>query len=154
MKKRSAILRPVAWICALVLLLAMETISGLIFSLGAELTNWMSGLSTLAVIFLVMAIGSVYLGLVSYSIWIVPMLLVTACDWIYPSKHAFRYNFIGVFEILFCVIYVILGATDFIRGDVMFFFYANKVHVALSAVAMMFIGHQQAEERNKEELIV
>lgn len=153
MKKRSAILRPVAWISAIVLLLAMEAISGLIFALGVELTSWMSGLSTLAVIFLVMAIGSVYLGLVSYSIWIVPMLLVIACDWIYPSKHAFRYNFIGVIEILICIVYVVLGATDFIQGDIMFFFYANKVHIALSAVAMMFIGHQQAEERNREELI-
>ena len=136
----------------MILALLMDIISGLIFRLGTELTFWLSGLSILAIIFLVMALGSIYLGLAGYSIWFVPILLVTASDWIYPSKHAFRYYFIGIFQVFLCVLNIILGAKGLIVNDIMFFFYANMIHLALSAAAMMFIGHVKSEERNEEEL--
>lgn len=151
MKKRCWVLRPIAWGCAMLMSLGMDIISGLIFRLGTELVFWLSGLSTLVVIFLVMALGSIYLGLVTYSAWIVPSILVYLSDAIYPSNHAFRYYFIGIFQMIGCVFCIIAAARGLLVQDIMFFLYANMVHLAVSALVMMFLGRGKSEERHKEE---
>lgn len=150
MKKRCWALRPVAWGCTMLLALGMDIISGLIFRLGTELVFWLSGLSTLVVVFLVMALGSIYLGLATYSVWIVPFMLVHLSDLIYPSNHAFRYYFIGIFQVIGCVVCIISAANGILVRDIMFFLYANMVHLAISSIVMMIYGRQKSEERHGE----
>lgn len=132
--------------------LGMDIISGLIFRLGTELVFWLSGLSTLVVIFLVMALGSIYLGLVTYSTWLVPSALVFLSDLIYPSNHAFRYYFVGIFQVVCCLICIVLAAKGIIVQDIMFFLYANMVHLAISAIVMMLYGRGKSEERHEVEI--
>ena len=147
-RKVSWVRRPIAWICTILMVMCMNIISGLIIELGEQLTYWLSGLNILVVIFLVMLLGSVYIGLFGWSIWIMPLIIVRASDKIYPSNHAFRYYFVGILEIIGCLIYLYLAVRGFLTRANMFFLYANLAHLFLTEIALIFIGHTEADNRH------
>lgn len=152
-RKRNALLRPVAWIVTAALIYCMDLVSKLVCKLGAWVVAEFSHLSTGMIILLVLLLGSIYVGLYFYSAIILPRLLVSVSDVIYPSNHAFRYYFSGIIVLILCAISVI-GA---IRGWIiqtgstsMFWFYASYAHFALAMIIMMLHGHSSAEDRHKE----
>lgn len=150
MTNRHFLLRPVSWSVLIILLVFLEFAAELIFLLGSYLVSLLSGLSTLVVIILVMAFGSMYLCLVSYSVFLIPMLIVMASDKIYPSNHAFRYYFVGILGILVFAFLIIAGIVGMVSGGVMFWFYARCAYVIVGMIALMIYGHQKAEERHEQ----
>ena len=151
-KKRSGLLRPVAWIVTAVLICCMEWVSKLVCKLGSWAVNEFSHLSTGMIILLVLLFGSIYVGLYIYSAVILPQLLVSVSDAIYPSNHAFRYYFSGTIDIILCIVFIVGGILGWIiqTGNTsMFWFYASRVHFAIAMIIMMRHDHSSAEERHK-----
>lgn len=152
-RKRSSLLRPVAWIATVVLIYCIGLVSTLVCTLGAWAVSELSRLSTGMVILLVILLGSVYIGLYFYSGILLPHLLVFVSDFIYPSNHAFRYYFSGIITLIFCAFSVIGCIRGWIvqTGDTsIFWFYATYAHLALSAIIMMLRGRSSSEDRHKE----
>ena len=150
MTKRPFILRPVSWAVLIILLFLMELAAELICMLGSQLVSLLSGLSTLVVIFLVMAFGSIYLGLVSYSAFFIPLLIVIACDKIYPSNHAFRYYFVSIIGIVIFAFLIVAGIMGIVSGGEMFWFYVRCAYLIVGMIVLMVSGHQKAEERHTQ----
>lgn len=154
-RKRSGLLRPVAWLVTAMLICCMEWVSKLVCRLGSWAVNEFSHLSTGMIILLVLLLGSVYVGLYIYSAVILPRLLVSVSDAIYPSNHAFRYYFSGTIDIILCIVSIVGGIRGWIiqTGNTsMFWFYASCVHFALAMIIMMLHGHSAAEARHKESV--
>lgn len=152
-RKRSGLLRPVAWVVTTVLIYCIGLVSTLVCNLGAWAVSELSRLSTGMVILLVILLGSIYIGLYFYSAILLPQLLVFVSDLIYPSNHAFRYYFSGIIMLVFCAFSVIGGIRGWIvqTGNTsIFWFYATYAHLALSMVIMMLHGRSSSEDRHKE----
>lgn len=148
-QKKSWFFRPVAWICTILMILALQYVAELICQLGAFLTVWLGGLSTIMVVILVLLFGSVFCGLFFYSAVILPQLLVSLSDKIYPSNHAFRYYFVGLYEIAGCAFLIYSAAIGAVSGGSMFWFYARYVWLILACAIMMVSGHGAAKERHQ-----
>lgn len=151
-KKRSVLLRPVAWIATVTLTYCMGMISKLVCNLGVWAVNEFSHLSIGMVILLVILFGSIYISIYFYSAVLLPQLLVFVSDFIYPSNHAFRYYFVGVLEIIICAIAVFGGIRGWIvqtGSTSMFWFYAAYVHFILAMIVMMLHGRSASEGRHE-----
>lgn len=147
-KKKSWVMRPVAWVCTLAMVLGIQFVGWLICYVGGILTSWLSGLSTLAIVLLVLAFGSAFCGVVFYSVTFLPLLLVETSDKIYPSHHAFRYYFIGIYEIASCAFLIYGAIIGAVRGGSMFWFYARFLYIILASVLMIVYGHNAAQSRS------
>lgn len=150
-KKESWILRPASWIASIIMLLALQLAAELICRLGDFLTSWLGGLSTIAIVILVLLFGSAFCSLFFYSAFLLPMLLVSASDTISPSKHAFRYYFLGIWEILGCGFLIFAAIMGTVSGGSMFWFYARYCWLIIAAVVMMFTGRSRSVERQQSQ---
>lgn len=148
-KKKLWVLRPVAWICTIVLMLGMQFVAELICGLGEYLILWLSDLSTVVIVILALLFGSAFCGLFFYSAIILPSLLISISDKIYPSNHAFRYYFVGLYEIAGCVLLIIAAANGIVSGGSMFWFYARYGWLILASIIMMTTGRSEAKERER-----
>lgn len=146
--KKPWILRPVAWLCAIVMMLALQFIAELLCLLGEYVFLWLDGLSTVAVVMLAMLFGGTFLGIYSYSAFILPSLAVMVCDKIYPSNHAFRYYFIGLYTIAGCAFLIYAAIVGAVKGGSMFWFYVRFGWLILTSIIMMVIGRSKAIERH------
>lgn len=140
--------RPIAWICTVVMILCLQYASELICRLGEYLFSILDGLPTVAVILLVMAFGGVFSGIILYSLFMLPALIVTASDKIYPSHHAFRYYLIGIYSIAGCAFLIYAAAIGAVSGTSMFWFYVRYIWQAIAYINMMVMGHTRAKDRN------
>lgn len=147
-RKKLWILRPVAWIATIIMMLALQFVAELICKLGEYLVYQLSGLSTIVVILLVMAFGSLFLSLFFYSAVILPSLAVNISDKIYPSNHAFRYYFAGLYEIAGCAFLIWAALSGAVSGGSMFWFYARYGWLILASVIMMISGRNNANDRH------
>ena len=147
-QKKPWFLRPIAWICTIVMVLAIQLAAELICRLGEYLILWLGGLSTVTIVILVLLFGSVFCGLFFYSAFMLPALLVTASDKIYPSNHAFRYYFLGLYEIAGCAFLIYAAITGAVHGGSMFWFYARYGYLIFASIIMMISGRSAANERN------
>ena len=109
--------RPIAWICTVVMILCLQYASELICRLGEYLFSILDGLPTVAVILLVMAFGGVFSGIILYSLFMLPALIVTASDKIYPSNHAVRYFVIGIYSLAGCAFLITLALAGAVKGQ-------------------------------------
>jgi len=149
-KKKSWILRPIAWICTVVMSLCIEFISELICKLGQYLVYWLGTLPTIAIILLTMAFGSLFVSLVYLSARFLPVLLVYLSDKIYPSNHAFRYYFVGIISIALYALVVWGSFRGIVAGGSMLWLYIRAGYLTFAAIMMMVHGHIDAEERHRE----
>ena len=145
--KKHWMFRPIAWICTVVMILCLQYASELICRLGEYLFSILDGLPTVAVILLVMAFGGVFSGIVLYSLFMLPAIIVTASDKIYPSHHAFRYYLVGIYSIAGCAFLIYAAAIGAVRGTSMFWFYVRYIWQILAYITMMIMGHTKAKER-------
>ena len=146
--EKSWILRPVAWILTIIMMLALQFIAELLCSAGEYILIWLSGLSTIVIVLLTMAFGGAFLGIISYSVTLLPALLVTLSDKVYPSNHAFRYYFVGIYEIIGCALLIYAGIIGAVSGGSMFWFYARYIWLIVVSVIMMLIGRNEANSRH------
>ena len=144
------ILRPVAWIATIAMVLALQLVAELVCKLGNFLVTELSGMSTLMIILCVMMFGSMYLSLFFYSAFLLPSFLVKLSDKIYPSNHAFRYYFCGLYEIVGSLILVAAGLMGAVQGGSMFWYYARWAWLILACIIMMGTGRGEAKERHGE----
>ena len=142
------ILRPVAWILTIIMMLALQFIAELLCSAGEYILIWLSGHSTIVIVLLAMAFGGTFLGIISYSVTLLPALLVTLSDKVYPSNHAFRYYFVGIYEIIGCALLIYAGIIGAVSGGSMFWFYARYIWLIVVSVIMMLIGRNEANSRH------
>lgn len=147
-KKKSWVLRPVAWICTIIMILALQFVAEWICRLGDYLFYWLSGLSTIVIVILVLLFGSAFCGLFFYSAIVLPSLLVSLSDKIYPSNHAFRYYFVGLYEIAGCVFLILAAVMGAVSGGSMFWFYVRYGWLILASIIMMITGRSEAKERH------
>lgn len=147
-QKKPWILRPVAWICTIIMVLGIQFIATLICRLGEYLILWLSGLSTVVIVILVLLFGSIFCGLFFYSVFILPSLLVSISDKIYPSNHAFRYYFLGIYEIAGCAFLIMAAIMGAVKGGSMFWFYARMGYIIVSSILMIVFGHGAAKNRH------
>lgn len=141
---------PVAWLCAIVMLCAVDALSGLLCKLGIWLVNWVSSFSTLGIILFAMLFGSAFVGLFYWAMTLLPQALVFLSDLVYPSNHAFRYYFLGVLYILFYLLAVLCGILGIVKGGVMFWFYVKCAALIWASVLMMIRGKAAAEDRHQD----
>lgn len=142
------ILRPVAWILTIIMMLALQFIAELLCSAGEYILIWLSGHSTIVIVLLAMAFGGTFLGIISYSVTLLPALLVTLSDKVYPSNHAFRYYFVGIYEIIGCAFLIYAGIIGAVSGGSMFWFYARYIWLIVVSAIMMLVGRSQANSRH------
>lgn len=147
-QKKLWILRPVAWICTIIMVLGLQLIAQLLCRLGEYLILWLGGLPTVAVVLLVLAFGSVFCSVFFYSAVTLPSLLVSISDKIYPSNHAFRYYFVGLYEIAGCAFLIFAAVMGAVTGGSMFWFYARYGWLILASVIMMVSGNSEAKEQH------
>lgn len=145
-QKKPWILRPVSWVCTVLMMILLEIAATLICLLGEYFTYKLSTLSTIGIVILVMAFGSTFVGLFFYSITYLSALLVELSDKIYPSHHAFRFYFFGLYEILGCVLHIISALIGNVKGDLMFWFYARYVWLIIASISVMLGGRAAANE--------
>lgn len=147
-KTKPWILRPVAWILTIIMMLALQYIAELLCLLGEYVLLWVNGLSTVVIVILVMAFGSIFLGIFFYSAIFLPSLVVTISDKIYPSNHAFRYYFVGIYEIAGCALLIFAAITGAVTGGSMFWFYVRYGWLIFASIVMMVTGRSEANERH------
>lgn len=147
-KKKYWVLRPVAWICTFLMFLAVQFWAELLCKIGIFLINWLGNQSTVIIIIMVMLFGEGFLGLVTCSAVLIPSILVSVSDKIYPSHHAFRYYFIGIYEIIGCAILIFAGIIGAVRGTPMFWFYARFAYIIIVSIIIIALGRSAAMERN------
>lgn len=143
-------LRPVAWIATFIMMYGLEQVCYLLCKLGDYLVRWLSVQSTIVIVLLVSAFGSVYLGLVYAVLIYLPLLLSRLSDVIYPTKRGVRYYVLGGYEILMFSIYIIGAASGLIIGDINFWFYARCIGVILAAISVMINGRIIVTETESE----
>ncbi|HBK03466.1 MAG TPA: hypothetical protein DDY87_03560 [Clostridiales bacterium] len=146
-KQKSWVLRPVSWVCTLAMVLGIQFVGWLICYVGGILTSWLSGLSTIVIVLLVLAFGSVFCGAVFYAVAFLPLLLVETSDKIYPSHHALRYYVLGIYEIASCAFLIYMAIIGAVRGGSMFWFYARFLYIILASVMMIVYGRNAAKSR-------
>jgi hypothetical protein len=146
--QKPLILRPVAWIATILMALLMEFAGGIIFDIVAFIFTKLDGLSTTGIVILTILFGSAFIGLVSYSVTLIAALIVGLSDKIYPSNHAFRYYFVGIYELLGCAWYLVLGVTSSVKGGSMILYYAEIIWLAATSAVIMFLGRAEANARH------
>ena len=99
-QKKFWLMRPVAWIATYTMFVVVKLLGELVCMLGEYATYRLDNLSTIAVILFALLFGSTAIGIFFYSATFLSATLVTLSDKIYPSHHAFRYYFIGIYEII------------------------------------------------------
>lgn len=151
-KKKPWILRPVAWLVTILLMLGLQFVAELLCKLGGYLVYWLSGMSTVVIILLAMAFGGTFLSLFFYSAIMLPSVIVNLADNIYPSNHAFRYYFVGLYELVACGLLVFMALNGMVSGGSMFWFYARYGWLAIASVIMMIVGNSNAKDRHESEI--
>lgn len=146
-QKRHWILRPVAWIATIAMVLGLQLIAELICNLGEWLVIIASRLSTIVIVILATIFGSTYLGLYFYAAMILPALLVSFSEKIYPSHHAFRYYFVGIYEIFGCVLLILFAILGLVSGGSMFWFYARYAWLIIASITMIVTGRSVTIEQ-------
>lgn len=146
-KRKNWVLRPVAWVCTLLMFLAVQFLADLLCKLGVFLVGWLSYQSTAIIIIMVMLFGGVFLSLIYCSVLFLPSILVSLSDKIYPSHHAFRYFFLGIYEIVGCALLIFAGIIGAVRGGSMFWFYAQYIYLIVISILVMVFGNNTAKER-------
>lgn len=148
-KRRVWILRPISWILTAVMVIGLQYIAELLSRLGEIAINWVGGMSTIMTVVLAIALGGPFISAFYYSAILLPAFLVSISDSVYPSNHAFRYYFIGIYEIIGCAILIIAAILGFVKGGTMFWFYARYAWLILACIIMMVSGNTSAKERHK-----
>lgn len=148
-KSKPWILRPIAWISTIIMLMLMEYAAGFIFDIVELLLTKLENLSTVIVVLLVFAFGSTFLGLLTYSVFIIPGLIVTLSDKIYPSNHAFRYYFVAIYEIISCVPWLLAGISGAVKGGSMILYYAEIIWLIIASISLMLMGRSEANNRHE-----
>ena len=138
--RRPKILRPIAWMLICLSVWVLPLVGELVCNLGSFLVNYLNQLSTVAVVILVILFGSIYLSLFGYSAILLSSLFVTVSNWVYPTRKAIRYYFIGIYLILSCVVFILSGILGFISGGEMFWFYARFVWLAFASIMLILYG--------------
>lgn len=143
------ILRPVAWGCTIIMLICLEYASAFIFNVAEYLIDRLNDFSTVVIVIIVVTFGSTFLGILVYSAFVLPGLAVTLSDKIYPSNHAFRYYFVGIYELVGCAFMLMAAMAGNIVGGSMFWFYAENIWLAVASVMLMVTGRDEANQRHK-----
>lgn len=151
-KKKSWVFRPVAWLATILLMLGLQFVAELLCELGGYLVYWLSGMPTVVIILLAIAFGGTFLSLFFYSAIMLPSVIVNLSDNIYPSNHAFRYYFVGLYELIACGFLVFMALNGMVSGGSMFWFYARYGWLAIASVIMMVVGNGNAKDRHESEI--
>ena len=150
-RKKSWILRPVAWICTLIMLICMEYASAFIFDVAEYLIDRLNNFSPVVIVIAVVTFGSTFLGILVYSAFVLPGLMVGLSDKIYPSNHAFRYYFLGIYELVGCAFMFIAALSGNVSGGSMFWFYAENIWLTVASVMLILTGRNESEQRHKPD---
>lgn len=149
--KKSWMLRPLAWIAAFVGVLGIQLAGYLMYKIGV----WMSGViqaeSTGVQILLILLFGGTVVSELYYATLVLPAMIVTGVDMIYPSKAGGRYLCIGLYELVGCGLMIYAGILGAVKGGPMFWFYARFGYIAAATIVMMVVGRITAMERLKDE---
>lgn len=148
-RKKFWVMRPVAWIATYAMFVVVKLLGELVCLLGEYATYRLDNLSTIAVILFALLFGSTAIGVFFYSATSLSALLVSLSDKIYPSHHAFRYYFIGIYEIVNCVSWIVYAITGNVTADYMFWFYAQHGWLIYASVTMMLVGRSVSNDRNQ-----
>lgn len=150
-KKRNPILRPVAWVVLLILADLMRIAAVLMQRLGIFLVGLLAPLPTWAVVLLVITCSSIYLGIIGYAIVLLPSIVISITELIYPSKNAVRYYVVGVFGALIFCACIIGGMTGVIKSDVgAFWYYALCVYLTILFIVFTVYGKAKVDDRKDE----
>lgn len=148
-KKNTWWRRPAGWVCAFAGMLGIQAAAYLLCELGAWVVAFLDGLSTVAVVLLVLLFGSVFLGLFLYSVALLPTMVVSWSNRVSKSRRGTRYNVIGIYTLVGCAILIYAGIRGAVRGGSMLWFYVRFGYIALASVLMMATGREQAEPKEQ-----
>ena len=148
-QKKSWLMRPVAWIATYAMFIVVKLLGELLCLLGEYTVYRLDNLSTVAIIVATLFFGSTAIGFFFYLATILPALLVSLSDKIYPSHHAFRYYFIGICEIINCASWIIYAIVGTVTGENMFWFYVQNGWLIYASAVMMFMGRSESNDRNQ-----
>lgn len=142
--KKPWILRPVAWLFTCLAIFALPLAAEYICKLGGFLIGYLDRFSTVVVVILVLLFGGFYLSLFIYSATILPSLFVSISNLIYPTHHAFRFYFVGIYLLVFCAILIVAGILGLVSGGAMFWYYARYGWLAFASVLLILSGRDSA----------
>ena len=143
--------RVISWVAVVTMMIFSNLIASWLAKLGIWLCSFLGEMTNFQIVICLFLFGGTYTGLVTYALTSIPMWIASLGDMIYPSNHAFRYYFCGVWQIIGCAILIICGICGLVAGGAMFWFYAQYIYLIIQAIILMVIGKEKAEERHKEK---
>ena len=147
-KWKSWVLRPVAWGSTALLMMATQYIVDIMRKLLSFVFSWLSGLPVVATVIIVISLGGVVVSVLCWAAIGIPVLIVSLADKIYPSHHAFRYYFVGAYEIAGCALLLFAAGMGAVKGGSMVMFCAQYIYLIIISAIMMFAGRKEAKSRN------
>lgn len=143
--------RPVAWACAFLGVLGIQAAAYLLCELGIWVLNWLNGLSTVAIVILVLVGGGVFCALFLHSMVLIPLMVVEWSNKIYRSRHGWRYVVLGVCEIFGCVFLIFAGIMGAVKGGPMVWFYIRFAYILIASIYLIVGGLGQADPKEERE---
>ena len=136
-KKKSWLLRPVAWLAHMLLSSLVVLLVRLALLLAAHGVHKLSSAPTISVIIVTLLFGGIILGIFTSGFIYLPMFLLSTSEAIYPSSHGFRYYFVSVIGLFFNIVAIVIAVIGSVDAD--FWYYAEAIYLAILHISLMLI---------------
>lgn len=140
--------RPAGWVCAFLGTLGIQAAAYLICEAGIWLMNWLSGMSTVAIVVLVLLGGGIYTSLFLYSMVMLPSVTVHLSNIISKSRRGVRYWVFGIYTIAGCALLIYAGIVGAVSGCPMVWYYIRFAYIIISSAIMILLGVAEAEPKD------
>lgn len=150
-KKNAWWRRPAGWICAFLGTLGIQAAAYLLCEAGVWLMNWLSGMSTVAIVVLVLLGGGIYTSLFLYSMVMLPSMTVYLSNSISKSRRGVRYWVFGIYTIAGCALLIYAGIVGAVSGGPMVWYYIRFAYIIIASAFMILSGVAEAEPENAAE---
>lgn len=128
--------------------LGIQAAAYLLCEAGIWLTNWLSGMSTVAIVVLVLLGGGIYTSLFLYTMALLPALTVHLSNNISKSRRGVRYWVLGIYTIAGCGLLIYAGIVGAVSGVPMAWHYIRFVSIILASAYMILLGTAEAEPKD------
>lgn len=113
--------------------------------------NWLSGMSTVAIVVLVLLGGGIYTSLFLYSMVMLPSMTVYLSNSISKSRRGVRYWVFGIYTIAGCALLIYAGIVGAVSGGPMVWYYIRFAYIIIASAFMILSGVAEAEPENAAE---
>lgn len=138
--------KPIGWGVAVLGTLGIQAAAYLLCEAGVWLMNWLSGMSTVAIVVLVLLGGGIYTSLFLYSMVMLPSMTVHLSNSISKSRRGARYWVFGIYTIAGCALLIYAGIVGAVSGGPMVWYYIRFAYIIIASVFMILVGAAEGQK--------